>query len=151
MEKAYPDYFVFKDRNSKVDCSDKFSMELRKTQEIATIRLNIQNKVISDNLEMESATIDIIESAFSSIFSSSAVYHYCNESNLEEIRDLTSQAEALFGRHNTKMLTSISIEFLYSRTKGKKVGLHAANQIRSLGFRRAFFAALVRKGSATKS
>lgn len=43
-------------------------MELRKTQEIATIRLNIENKVISDNLEMELATIDIIESAFSSIF-----------------------------------------------------------------------------------
>jgi hypothetical protein len=131
FEKVYPDYFAFKDRKAKIDCSDKSSVELRKTQEIATIRLNIQNKVVFDNVKQHVVIFGHIKFAFTYMLSESLIYKYDNEGILEEIRELTAKIEYLYP---SEAKTIIAQSFLGL----PKTGVYKANKLRSRALRVLF-------------
>jgi len=134
---VYPDYFAFKDRKPKIDCSNKVFME-RRIEEISIINSNIQNRGISNNFELILVTAETIKSVFLSILGKSEIYRYSNEDTLQEIRDLTEKAEIFFGRSKAKSLTAISILAL----PPKKVGLYVSNKLRCRALKRAIVEAL---------
>lgn len=137
FSKVYPDYFAFKDRKPKIDCSNKVFME-RRIEEISIINSNIQNRGISNNFELTLVTAETLKSAFLSILDKSEIYRYSNEDTLQEIRDLTEKAEIFFGRSKAKSLTAISILVLPS----KKVGLYVSNKLRCRALKHAVVEAL---------
>ena len=137
FSKVYPDYFAFKDRKPKIDCSNTVFME-RRIEEISIINSNIQSRGISNNFELILVTAETIKSVFLIILGKSEIYRYSNEDTLQEIRDLTEKAEIFFGRPNAKSLTAISILAL----PPKKVGLYVSNKLRCRALKRAVVEAL---------
>jgi len=137
FSKVYPDYFAFKDRKPKINCSNKVFME-RRIEEISIINSNIQNRDISNNFELILVTAETIKSVFLSILGKSEIYRYSNEDTLQEIRDLTEKAEIFFGRSKAKSLTAISILAL----PPKKVGLYVSNKLRCRALKHAVVEAL---------
>jgi hypothetical protein len=129
---VYPDYFIFKDRKPKIDCSNKVFME-RKIEEISIINSNIHNRGIYSAFELILITAETIRSVFLIILGKSEIYRYSNEDTLQEIRDLTAKAEIFFGRPKTKTLTAISILALPPKT----VGLYVSNKLRCRALKRA--------------
>jgi len=86
FSKVYPDYFAFKDRKPKIDGSDKVFIEI-KSEEISIIKSNIQNRVISDNFDMNFVTTKTINSAFLSIYDKSQMYKYSSKGVLTETEE----------------------------------------------------------------
>jgi len=131
FKRIYPDYYAFKYRKTKIDCSDKFLTE-RKTQEVESIRVNMDSRAAPNNLEATLVTVDSTRAAFLNVFDKSAAYWYSNEAILQEIRELTLAAEIVLNRAKARSITALSILALPS----KRVGLRASNKLRCRAFRR---------------
>jgi len=134
---VYPDYFTFKDRKPKIDGSDKVFIEI-KSEEISIIKSNIQNRVISDNFDINFVTTKTINSAFLSIYDKSQMYKYSSKGVLTEIEEWTALAEAFLGPSEAKSLTARSFWFFPL----KRVTPHVMNQIRCRVLRRSVVEAL---------